>query len=64
MCVEQKARASDDTHVQASLPSVANMGPGCALPIMLHRDDVDRLPSTTPIEKLYRYMWRRKVRLL
>ncbi|MCJ1422151.1 hypothetical protein MMC29_000030 [Sticta canariensis] len=50
----------DEMQVQTSAPSVA-MGPGCALPIMLQRDDVDRLPSTSPIEKLYRYMWRRKV---
>ena len=49
-----------EMQVQASAPSVA-MGPGCPLPIMLQPDDVDRLPSTSPIEKLYRYMWRRKV---
>ncbi|KAK9792705.1 hypothetical protein WJX73_008294 [Symbiochloris irregularis] len=56
-----EARGEDgELQVQPSVPSVAAMGPGCALPIMLQRDDVDRLPSTSPIEKLYRFMWRRK----
>lgn len=50
----------NELQVQPSAPSVA-MTPGCALPIMLQRDHVDRLPSTSPVEKLYRYMWRRKV---
>ena len=64
--VLQKENVDDGSQqqVQPSAPSVAAMGPGCALPIMLQRDEVDRLPSTSPIEKLYRYMWRRKVRLL
>ena len=27
----------------------------------LQEDEMPRLPGTSPIEKLYRYMWRRKV---
>ena len=57
----QRETKADHLQVQQSGPSLA--APGCVLPIMLKREDVDRLPNTSPIEKLYRYMWRRKVQL-
>ena len=55
---------SPDRQSEASGGSFTRQ-PGCAihLPILLRRDTVDQLPKISPVEQLYRYMWRRKVGL-
>ena len=54
---------SPDQQSEASGDSFSRRQPGCAIhfPIMLRRDTVDKLPKISPVEQLYRYMWRRKV---
>ena len=55
---------SPDKQSEASGDSFSHRQPGCAIhfPILLRRDTVDKLPKISPVEQLYRYMWRRKVR--
>ena len=49
--------------VERSEASFPGGQPGCTirLPVLLHRDAVEKLPNISPVERLYRFMWRRKV---